>query len=68
MPLELRPGSVVPIPCRHCARMTTRFTVAEGTHTLPCSRCGNSTEIQVYAESGAWRIRTSASGKGRPPK
>ena len=70
MPLELRPGVSVPIPCRHCQKSLIKFTVAEGVSTLVCARCGASTEVQVYAETGTWRVKTSpvqGAGKAKPP-
>lgn len=69
MPLELRPGATVPIPCRHCQKSLIRFTLAEGVSSLVCPKCGASTEVQVYAETGTWRVKTSpvhAAGKARP--
>jgi ribosomal protein S27E len=65
MPLELRPGVVVPIPCRHCERTTIRFAVSEGTHSLSCPKCGSATEVKVYSEGGKLRIKT-AKGPARP--
>jgi phage FluMu protein Com len=59
MPLDLRPGAQVPIPCRHCHKAFARFTVAEGVHSLPCPRCGASTEVEVYSDAGVLRIRTA---------
>jgi phage FluMu protein Com len=59
LPLEPRPGMSVPIPCRHCEKSLIRFTVAEGTHTVSCLRCACSTEVKVYAEGSAYRIKTA---------
>lgn len=70
MPLEMRPGVTVPIPCRHCQKSLIKFVLAEGVHTLVCGRCTGSTEVQVYAETGTWRVKTSATqaaGKAKPP-
>lgn len=65
MPLELRPGMGVPIPCRHCQKGFIRFTVAEGLHPVACPRCGATTEVEVYSEGSALRLRTSP---GEPPQ
>ena len=59
MPLELRPGTSVPIPCRHCDKSLIRFTVAEGAHSLPCPRCNGLTDVKVYAEGAVYRIKTA---------
>jgi len=59
VPLELRPGMSVPIPCRHCEKTMIRFTVGEGSQSLNCPRCGCATEVKVYSESGFLRIKTS---------
>ena len=49
----------MPIPCRHCEKTLIRFMVAEGAHTLACPRCGCATEVKVYTEGAAYRIKTS---------
>ena len=67
MPLELRPGAIVPIPCRHCQKSLIKFTVAEGINTLACRRCSGETEVQVYAETGTWRVKTSPAARQKPP-
>ncbi len=59
MPLELRPGSIVPIPCRHCDRTLIRFAILEGSHTLSCPKCGSVTEVRVYSEGGRLRVKTA---------
>ena len=59
MPLEPRPGMSVPIPCRHCEKSLIRFTVSEGSHSIPCPRCNGLTEVKVYSEGGALRIKTA---------
>jgi phage FluMu protein Com len=64
MPLELRPGASVPIPCRHCEKALIRFNVSEGNHSLTCPRCGSATEVTVYPEGQGFRIKTSK-GAGR---
>ena len=59
MPLEPRPGITVPIPCRHCDKSLIRFTVSEGVHNVNCPRCSCVTEVKVYTEGGAYRIKTA---------
>ena len=59
VPLEMRPGMTVPIPCRHCEKTLIRFSVSEGGHSLACPRCGCATEVRVYNEGGALRIKTA---------
>ena len=59
MPLELRPGTLVPIPCRHCEKAFIRFTVSEGGHSVACPRCGGATEVKVYPEGQGFKIKTS---------
>jgi phage FluMu protein Com len=59
VPLELRPGMSVPIPCRHCEKSLIRFTISEGAHSVTCSRCNCATDVKVYAEGPAYRIKTS---------
>ena len=60
VPLELRPGASVPIPCRHCLKSLIKFTLAEGVHNLTCPKCSGVTEVQVYPETGTWRVKTSS--------
>ena len=60
----------MPIPCRHCQKSLIKFTLAEGVNVLACGRCGASTEVQVYAETGTWRVKTAPvlmAGKAKPP-
>jgi phage FluMu protein Com len=49
----------VPIPCRHCEKATIRFTVNEGSHSVACPRCGGATEVKVYPDGQAFKIKTS---------
>ena len=60
----------MPIQCRHCQKSLIKFTLAEGVNALVCPKCGASTEVHVYAETGTWRVKTSpvqAAGKAKPP-
>ena len=45
-----------------------QFTVAEGDHALPCSKCSLSTQVQVYLEGGMLRIRTTGIPMTGKPK
>jgi len=36
-----------------------RFTVSEGGHSVACPRCGGATEVKVYPEGQAFKIKTS---------
>jgi hypothetical protein len=47
---ELKIGSVVPIPCRHCAQVCIRFMLTAGEHAVTCPRCGNRTAVRVAGE------------------
>lgn len=68
MPLDLRPGTSVPIPCRHCEKTLIRFTVSEGGHSLACPRCGCATEVKVYSEGQTYRIKTAKGAvRVKPP-
>jgi phage FluMu protein Com len=49
----------VPIPCRHCEKAMIRFAVSEGAQSLSCPRCGSATDVKVFTEGGALRIKTS---------
>jgi len=66
VPLDLRPGSTVPIPCRHCARACASFIVREGQHEVTCEKCGSTTEVQVYVDGGTWLVKTAKAGRVRP--
>ena len=61
MPLELTPGTTVPIPCRACGEACMPFKLEEGRHPLSCPRCGSATIATVSIdEEGLWRVRTEA--------
>jgi Zn finger protein HypA/HybF involved in hydrogenase expression len=66
VPLELRPGSSVPIPCRQCQKSMIRFSIEDGTHLATCPKCGGATEVKVYTDPSGIRIKTAkASPKGK---
>jgi phage FluMu protein Com len=57
----------VPIPCRHCGKLSIRLTLNEGSQTATCPRCSSATDVKVGLEGGALRVRTSK-GPGRSGK
>ena len=68
MPMELKQGVKVPIPCRHCAQSMIPFEIREGTHPLPCPRCGLTIQVEVFRHEGQLRVRTATVGAaGHPP-
>jgi len=62
---NVRPGSLVPIPCRGCITTMLPFTVDWGRHLLPCPLCDHVTQVDVREERGVVRIRTQ---RYDPPK
>ena len=67
MPLELRPGMSVPMPCRHCGKLTLKVMLNEGSQPATCPRCSGTTDVKVSLEGGALRVRT-AKGAAAPKK
>lgn len=65
MPLELKPGLRIQIPCRNCAETLLAFTVKTGDHAVDCPRCRRTTKVRVASEEGRLRIHTSASEVGK---
>ena len=63
MPLDIRPGQAVPIPCRHCTQSLIPFTLSEGAHALSCPRCGGVTDVKVAREGTDLRVRTARARK-----
>jgi phage FluMu protein Com len=55
----------VPIPCRHCGKLSIRLTLNEGSQSATCPRCSGVTEVKVGLEGGALRVRTA---RGAAPK
>ncbi len=68
MPMELRPGLKVPIPCRHCGQSMIPFEVSEGMHPLACPRCGLEMQVEVYRHEAELRIRTASRGTAQKAK
>lgn len=52
------PREPLPVPCRSCGHVIPGFLLKRGSHLVPCPKCGRSTSVDVYAEDGAWRLRT----------
>jgi phage FluMu protein Com len=59
MPQNLKPGSEVSIPCRHCDKTLIRFTLQVGGHSLTCPKCGSATEAKVYTDPSGIRVKTA---------
>lgn len=64
MPLEMKPGMEVPIPCRPCGQAFMRVALAPGVRTLSCARCGGLTVVTISEEAGRWLVRTAVEEKG----
>ena len=45
-----------------------KFTVTEGDHLLPCPKCDSSTQVRVYLEGGALRIKSTGTTSATRPK
>jgi hypothetical protein len=58
MPLIIRPGMALPIPCRACAKPISGFTVQEGVHRLKCAHCAAEMAVEVYTDPTGIRIKT----------
>jgi len=59
MPVDLRPGVTVPIPCRACGEAFIPFRIEAGRHRLRCPRCGETTLATASLDGKeAWRVRT----------
>jgi hypothetical protein len=56
--MDIAPGKILPIPCRHCGKMIA-FTVAAGIHSLKCLACSGSTRLTVSWKMGEVRIATA---------
>lgn len=68
MPLDVRPGSVLPIPCRACGKAILRWTFKPGEHKVRCSQCEGETLVEAKAETLTWRIWTSAVPSPHPAR
>jgi hypothetical protein len=66
LPLELRPGVIVPIPCRACGKGIVLFEIQEGTHSVACPLCNVSTQVEVVPEGDRWRLKTSGETETTP--
>lgn len=59
MPRDLKPGSEVFVPCRHCDRALIGLSLQVGSHSLTCSKCGAATEAKVYTDPSGIRVKTA---------
>ena len=60
MPLEIKEGTSIPIPCRNCGKAFIPFCVREGSHSLTCKSCRSGTRVRVNRRNQTWEIRTQA--------
>lgn len=67
LPLELRPGVTVPIPCRACGQGIMQFEIREGTHSVACPKCSVSTQVQVSPQGDRWSLKTAGETETTPP-
>ncbi len=51
-------GDRVPVPCRHCASLSTEVTITSGSHEARCGRCDRTTRILVSKKDGGWSVTT----------
>ena len=58
----VRPGDVLPIPCRGCRSGMIPLTVDWGLQLLTCRICHQVTQVDVREELGVVRIRTRLYG------
>ena len=55
MPLAIRIGDVIPIPCRHCGKFI-RSSAANS--FLKCEKCGGITVLRVEVDADGVRVFT----------
>lgn len=65
MPLELKPGVILPIPCRNCGKIT-KYIMKPGSTLLRCKACDHVTGVVVEMESGTWTVKTGLIATGIP--
>jgi hypothetical protein len=63
MPLEFEKGGELPIPCRHCGRIS-RYKIEEGSGSLFCTSCSRQTIVTVKRRGAEWIITTAPDGAG----
>lgn len=65
--LDLRPGGLVPIPCRNCGKLIS-FRIALGVTVLPCPACGLHTRVISSKETYGTSVRTELLSIEAPSK
>jgi phage FluMu protein Com len=63
VPLEIRIGEAVPIPCRHCRRI---IRTSAANHLLKCPTCEAITVVRIRSEAGRVLVFTEALTAARP--
>jgi hypothetical protein len=63
VPLDIRLGEVVPIPCRHCGRF---FRTPAANQFIKCPACEGLTVVRVGASAGRILVYTEAATAGQP--
>jgi hypothetical protein len=57
VPIELRRGVTLPIPCRKCGKLW-RWKLAAGIDKSACRSCGRATEVCAKETNEGWLITT----------
>lgn len=58
MPLEIRGGDVISVPCRACGKQFLKYRVEEGAVQVSC-KCGRQTQVVARREKDQWKIYTA---------
>ena len=61
MPLEIRLGDVVPVPCRSCGKLL-QLRVVGGEFNLECPTCNRTTQARVVNRPTGIQVFTSLQG------
>ena len=65
MPLEIRPGTILPIPCRSCGILNSTRMRAP-TNLFQCKKCRTETTIVMRYEGERWVVWTSPADVAQP--
>jgi hypothetical protein len=57
LPLELKPGVTLPIPCRKCGKIS-KVALMSGKSELRCEDCDRTTEIAARQDPSGWTVKT----------
>jgi hypothetical protein len=60
VPLERKPGVILPIPCRKCGKIAM-VSLSPGKSELRCNECDRSTEIATHHGPSGWTVKTELS-------